>query len=78
MRELGDKGDFDEGIGSSSTSTSASVSFDSIEYGLWGSDGTFGRCGTMKRGGILTYNARRRSPARPWPSLGPYGVKREF
>ena len=78
MREMEENGEFDEGIGSSSTSTSASVSFHSIDYGVWASDGTFGRCGTMKRGGILTYNARRRSPARPWPSLGPYGVKREF
>jgi len=58
MRELGNKGDFDEGIGLSSTSISASLSFDSIEYGLWGSDGTFGHCGTMKRRGILTYNAQ--------------------
>ena len=56
MREMEENGEFDEGIGSSSTSTSASVSFHSIDYGVWASDGTFGRCGTVKRKGILTYN----------------------
>src|SRR5579859_615675 len=33
------------------------VPFSSIEFGVWNTDGSFGRCGTIERDGFITHNS---------------------
>ena len=33
------------------------VPFESLEWGVWTTDGQFGRCGTIHRGGLITHNS---------------------